>query len=443
MASKLPSCAIIKTAARSFGAQAAAQSAAVSSSAPRFDKSRTGAAIVSVDSNEPLSRVGVFLRAGSRYNTVPGLSFVLQHFISGTMSAPQRTGLNMIRTAEQLGAVKNVCVGREVATYAMSSYRDCVDEILSILSTLTSNTNCSIHEYPTAIEIERLKASLRVLPLEKVLDLSFKAAYRNQSMGNSLYVPDYNVNNIDVYQLNDFIKSTHGSEGMVIVGMGMDHDVLYAGAEGLGVQENGGVAATQSQSKYIGGDIRVETGGNTATVVVMGEGAKYATSDSLALKVAEHVLGTGKSVSFGSGANSVLVRALKGTKAAVAGHNFSYSDTGLFGFSVQTDANAAPKTVSSLVSSVKNLSVGEKEVTMAKASVISNLMNSNYGCDELSNIGTQVLLTGSYVPVSDAIKAVESVSPAAVNKAIAKAFSGKLTVASVGNVNDVPYADTL
>jgi len=57
---------------------------------------------------------------------VQGLSHVLQHCASGGMSSSQRTGLNMVRTAEQLGAASGVKVGREMAMYSMGSYRDCV-----------------------------------------------------------------------------------------------------------------------------------------------------------------------------------------------------------------------------------------------------------------------------------------------------------------------------
>lgn len=442
MASKLTNTCLMKTAARSLATKAAPKQAAGSSGALQVDKVPSGATIVSVDNNEALSRVGVFLRAGSRFAPVAGLSHVLNHCGSGGMSTPQRTGLNMVRTAEQLGATSSMSVGREVAMYSMASYRDCVDESLSILSSVTGNTNYAFHEYPNESELVRLKASLKISSVEKVKDLAVKAAYRSQSMGNSLYTPDYNIEKISAYQVNDFVQATHGSQGLIIVGSGVEHEVLLESASAMGVQ-NGGVASVTTPAKYLGGDIRLETGGDSSTVVVFGEGAKYASADSLALMVAAELLGGSSSLSYSEGSLGVLNRALKDINSSAAGISESWSDTGLFGFSLQCSANDAPKAVKSIVSAIKNMSAGEKDVAAAKATVISRIMASGYGCSEVESIGTQMLLTGSYYPVTDAVRAIESVTPASINKAVAKSFSGKLTVASMGNVNEVPYADTL
>jgi len=49
----------------------------------------------------------------------------------------------------------------------------------------------------------RLKASIKISPVEKVRDLAVKAAFRSQSMGNSLYTPEYNLDNISTYQVGD------------------------------------------------------------------------------------------------------------------------------------------------------------------------------------------------------------------------------------------------
>jgi len=441
MSSKLSGTSLIKSLSRGLSAKAATKQA-VTTGQLHIEKSRTGATVVSFDNNEPVSRVGVFLKAGSRYATAPGLAFVMRQVASAGLSAQQRTGLNMVRTAHNLGATRSLDVGREVACYSMASNRDFVDEILSILTTVTSNTDYLHYEYPTETESSRIKAALKLSPLERALDMVFKAAYRAQPMGNTLYCPDYSANSISTYQVNDYIRATHGSSGLVIVGSGMEHDVLFEAAAGMGV-EDGGVVGGAAAPTYNGGDLRQDNGGNSTTVAIMGKGAKYGSAEAAALQVAAQLLGsnTNTAVSYGCSPLSVLARAA--TNSAVNGVNFSFSDNGLFGFTVEGNAANVPKAVSSLVSAVKNMSVGDKDVAAAKAAVITGLLQADYVGNRVQDIGTQLLLTGEYSGAADAVKAVEAVTPAAVNKAVATAFSGKLSLAAVGNVQDVPYADTL
>jgi predicted Zn-dependent peptidase len=351
----------------------------------------------------------------------------------------------MQRTLQHIGATLAVTSDRELAVYALASNRDSVGETLSLLASLTSNNSYRAYEFPCSEFPDkpinhRLKATLQLSPEEILVDMLGKAAFRAQPLGNSIYVPNYNVNKISADQVNAFVSATHGAGGLVVVGTGVDHGVLVSGAEALGLA-NGSVPCN-NPTKYLGGDLRLETGGRMAHVAVVGEGAKVGGSDSLATEVAAQLLGGGRSVKYGNNSSSALLRALK-AQSLIQGYSLSFSDTGLLGFSVRAPAQEAPKVVSGLVKAAKNLTVSDKDVAGAKARVKTALLSTNSGCGEVQRTGRQLLLTGSSVDVADAVKAIDAVSPADVTKAIARAFSGKLTVAAVGNVNDVPYSDTL
>ena len=68
------------------------------------------------------------------------------------------------------------------------------------------------------------------------------------------------------------MSASHGSAGVVVVGTGIDHSILLEGAATFGVP-SGGVAAKDG-SKYLGGDARVDAGGDLAHVVIAGEAVR-------------------------------------------------------------------------------------------------------------------------------------------------------------------------
>ncbi|KAF2347130.1 Peptidase M16 C-terminal [Trinorchestia longiramus] len=346
MATKFSSTSLIITAKRSYSAQAAAKAAApaLAGAGLQISKLASGAVVASVENDSPIARVAVFLRGGSRYDTTPGVSHMLRLCASAGLSSTQRTGFNMQRTLQQIGATLNVVSDREVAMYALASNRDSVAETLSLLASLTSNNSYRYYELPNPYLSARLRATLELSAEDRVVDLLGKAAFRAQPLGNSIYVPPYNVDKISSDQLNAFVSATHGAAGLVVVGTGVDHGVLVSGAEAVGL--SGGSVPASTPTKYLGGDLRHETGGSVANVAIAGEGAKLGGSDSIVAEVAAQVLGGGPCVKYGANSSSVLVRALQGdTSAKIVGYSVSFSDAGLLGFSVKASAAQAPKVI--------------------------------------------------------------------------------------------------
>lgn len=68
-------------------------------------------------------------------------------------------------------------------------------------------------------------------------------------------------------------------------------------------------------------------------------------SDAAALAVAQHVLGVGPSVKYGSNASGALNKAIAGSGGIgmASAVNINYSDAGLFGYFVVADSASADK----------------------------------------------------------------------------------------------------
>jgi len=409
----------------------------------KVSKSTTGATVVTVDSNSPLAAVSVFFKAGARYNSFPGASMALEHLVTGGKNTAEHIGEKYVRAREHSGISFDVHVGRELLSYTCVGRKDAVQVHLGQLATATSSTSYITylpHTYITPLDKARLDLSLDVHPVVLVRDLLYKAAFRGHPLGNSAYLPPRLTSKLSLDMVVDFMKKTHGKSGMTVVGSGVDHFQLLESVSDLGMEE-GGVAHSAQPAKYFGGDERIEIGGGLATVIVAGEGAAFGTPESAAAKVASTLLSTG---SVGLVAPTTgLARAAKGVPfISVEGLSEGCEDSGLLGFQVVAAATEAPQLVTNLTAALKGYTVTEADFAAAKAKAKAAILHQTQLAN-LSVIGQHSVIKGEVKDLADAVKAVDAVSLGAVQAALKKAFGGKLTVAAVGNVNNVPYSDTM
>merc|ERR1719309_633010 len=263
-----------------------------------------------------------------------------------------------------------------------------------------------------------------VTPEMHALDLAFKAAFRSHPLGKSEIIPEYVVSAFRAPMINDYVTGTHGSSGIVVVGTGIELSLLEEGAATLGVVD--GTSAKQP-SKYHGGDARVDAGGNTACVVIAGEGAHFGSELHAACLVAAELLNN----------DGLTNSPLEAAGVPVEGLSEAYFSSGLLGVRFTAEAGEVAKVVSSISAALKSLTVGD--LAGAKAVAKTKLL-AQAGAGETKTIGAQLIQTGACV---DLAAAVDQVSAAAVTKVVKKAFGGKLTVAAYGNVDNVPYSDSI
>lgn len=405
-------------------------------------KSRTGATVVTVDSNSPTAAVSVFFKAGARYNSFPGASMAMEHLVTSGKGTEEHSGMHIVRAREQDGVSLDVHVGREILSYSCVGTVDAVQTGLTVLSTVTSSTSYFEHEYGTQADLDRLQQALAHNPTVYVKDILYKAAYRSHPLGNTAYIPNHMTSKLTLPMVIDFMKKTHGTAGMTVVGSGIDHFQLLENVTSLGL-EDGGVAHSTQPAKYLAGDQRIEMGGDMATVIVAGEGAAFGTAESVAQKVAAAVL-TPTTPLPGTVAATGLTRAAKGiTVTSIKSISESFEDSGLFGFQILAAAKDAPQLVTNLTNALKGYTVAEKDFTAAKAKAKTAILFSQNQLTNLNVIGHNVAIKGEMGDTVDAIKAIDSVTIAQVQAVMRKAFNGKLSVAACGNVNGIPYNDTL
>ncbi|CAL4077133.1 unnamed protein product [Meganyctiphanes norvegica] len=441
MASKVTKPSLIKSVSqRGYAAAAAAQqSYALPVQEHQVTTLPSGTVVASLENNAPVSKVALFFKAGSRFETPATLGASHMARLCAGTSTKQFSAFHITRALQQNGGGLAAEGGREHVGYVVDINRDHLDEGLGLLTAV--GTGPVFKPWEVAGQTGRLKAEIASLDSSAVvLDLLHSAAFRGQGLGNSIYVPSHKVGGVSQAALLEFAAATHTAGGMAIVGLGVEHDALISYAKGLGI--SGGAAA--ATGGYGGAEIRHETGGPITTVAVAGEGGSIGSGAAAA--VAQYILGTGPSTKYGGNASSKLagVVAAAGGAGAASAISASYSDSGLLGYFVVAESAAAGSIVSAVHDAVKNLAVTEADVAAAKLKLkAAILMASESQTETVLDMGLQALLTGGYAAPAATTAAVDAVTVADVEAALGKAFGGKLSMAAVGSLSGLPYLDQL
>ncbi|KAG5896064.1 hypothetical protein JTB14_011059 [Gonioctena quinquepunctata] len=257
----------------------------------------------------------------------------------------------------------------------------------------------------------------------RAIDLLHNAAFRS-GLGNSLFVPKSQIGKISSETLQHYVASNFVSGRAAVVGLGLGQSELTQYAQALEIESGEGAT---TPSPYKGGELRSNKGGNIAFVAVAGEGASLKnTKEALAFAVLQRAIGVGSQIKYGASDNGIFSKAV-----------------GLFGILVGAPAKSAGKVVETAVKLLKSGSVSDEDVNRGKNQLkTSLLLEAESGSNAVRDIATQAVLTGSPQSAAQLIAAVDSISTSDVRDALKRAGQ-KISLASIGNISNVPYLDEL
>ncbi|KAM5152898.1 cytochrome b-c1 complex subunit 2, mitochondrial [Mantella aurantiaca] len=413
----------------------------------QITKLPNGLVVATLENYSPSSRIGVFIKAGSRYETANnlGVNHVLR--LASNLTTKGASAFKITRGLEAAGASLSVTSTRENIVYSVDCLRDYVDTVMEYLINVTTAPEFrrwEVSDLSGKVKIDKILAYQN--PQVGVLENLHAAAYRN-GLSNSLFCPDYRIGKVSPDELQQYVQNHFTSARMALVGLGVSHSVLkQVGEHFLNIRSGAGPAAINAQ--YRGGEIREQNGDSLVHAAVVTEGAAAGTPEATAYNVLQHILGAGPYIKRGSNSSSKLSQAAskKTTQPFdVSSFNASYSDSGLFGVYTVSQAAAAGDVIKAVVNQVKAVAGGTvTDLTRAKNQLKSQYLLSSENSSGLMNeIGTQALASGAYIPPADIIKQIDSVTSADVVNAAKKFASGKKSLAASGNLENTPFVSDL
>uniref|UniRef100_A0A8C7JZQ9 Ubiquinol-cytochrome c reductase core protein 2a n=1 Tax=Oncorhynchus kisutch TaxID=8019 RepID=A0A8C7JZQ9_ONCKI len=337
----------------------------------QVSKLPNGLVIASLENYSPVSSVGVFVKAGTRYETVEnqGVSHVLR--LAANLTTKGASAFRICRGVEAVGGSLSVTSSRETMVYSVECLRDHLDTVIEYLINVTMTPEFrpwEVDDLTSRVKVDRALAHQcsQIGVIEKL----HEAAYKN-ALSNSLYCPDYMVGKVSGEQLQSFVQNNFTSARMALVGLGVNHSVLrQVGEQFLSVRSGAGVAG--AKAVYRGGELRVQNGAGLVHSLIAIEGGVTGSAEANAFSVLQRVLGAGPHVKRGSNITSKLSQGIANATTQpfdATAFNATYADSGLFGVYSIAQADSAGEVIKAAIAQVTGVAKGgvsEDDVTRAK-----------------------------------------------------------------------------
>lgn len=416
-----------------------------------FSKLENGLKVASIDKGGLSAQIGLFVSAGSRFET--SANFGVSHMVSlmGYKSTAHLSHLRTVKTLEQLGAnASSTCnAGREEIVYQTSVSREYAPLVVPLLIGNVLFPRLLPWEVKAASKlVTNAAAELQNDPDAMVSELLHKAAYCNNTLGQSPHASDRSLSYFTPETIRSFMLDHFAPERMVLVGVNVAHSELSKWAMRSFVDYNAIPLKARPDTKaaYTGGDLRQDGGSPFCHLAIGLESSAWGQQELAPLTLLQTILGGGNASSSmpGAGSTSRLSTGIVKQNPYVescSAFNTSYSDSGIFGVYGVSHPDKAGEMASAICTSLKGLTtVSADELAKAKGTLKGKLFRqADDSSVALQDLGHQLLMGGSFAGSADFAKIIDGVTEAQVTAAAKKLLSSRPTVAAFGDTHTVPH----
>ncbi|XP_043726134.1 mitochondrial-processing peptidase subunit alpha-like [Telopea speciosissima] len=415
-----------------------------------------GVRIASETSANPAASIGLYVDCGSIYETP--ISLGATHLLErmAFKSTMNRSHLRIVREVEAIGGNVMALASREQMGYTYDALKTYVPEMVELL--IDSVRNPVFLDWEINEQLQKVKAEISEIsnnPQGLLLEAIHSAGYSG-ALANPLLAPESAVNRLNSTILEEFVAENYTAPRMVLVASGVEHEELLSFAEPLLSDLPKVPRPEEPKSVYVGGDYRRQADSEKTHVALAFEvpGGWHKEKEAMTLTVLQMLMGGGGSFSAGGPGKGMYsrlyLRVLNEYQQveSFSAFNSIYNDTGIFGIHATTGSEFVSKAVDlaarELLAVATPGQVDQTQLDRAKATTKSAvLMNLESRSVASEDMGRQILTYGERKPVGHFLKAVEEVTLKDITSIAQKIVSSPLTMASWGDVINVPSYDSV
>ncbi|GAM90680.1 hypothetical protein ANO11243_087250 [Dothideomycetidae sp. 11243] len=172
----------------------------------------------------PFSGVGVYVDAGSRYETdaLRGVSHIIDRL--AFKSTTKRTADEMLENMESLGGNIQCASSRESLMYQAATFNDAVPTTTALLAETVRDAQITEDEVERQLETAEYEIGEIWSKPELILpELVHMAAYKDNTLGNPLLCPQERLASIKKRTIEAYRRALYRPERLVVAFAGVDH----------------------------------------------------------------------------------------------------------------------------------------------------------------------------------------------------------------------------
>ncbi len=376
--------------------------------------------------------IGVHVAVGSRHEAARenGLSHLLEHMaFKGTR---RRSAREIAEEIESAGGDLNAATASEHTFYQARVLPEDVGLALDVLADILTESVFDPQELERekGVILQEIGA-VADTPDDLVFELFDAAAFPDQSIGRPILGRRESVARLSRADIRRYLKRFYGANTLIVAGAGaIDHDAIVAQAARLFEKAPQARAPAPAPARYVGGETIVRRRIEQSNIVVGFESFGHTHARSYAAHAFANAVGEGMSSRLFQ-----EVREKRGLAYSIYTFNWSFADTGLFGFS----AAASPRDVPDLMKvaldclSAALEDLNEDEMRRAKAQMKVSLLTALESSPaRAEQIARQTEIFGRVLAREEIVGAIDRLTLEDVRAAGRQLLASAPTVAAVG-----------